>query len=168
MFKRSFISLLSLVIITSCASLNSAQDKELKTWQAKNLEVREKNPSMAAGLNVLPGIGDFYNGNVGLGVVNLLLWPASVLWAPVGGADGAKEVNYYATKAYVDELENNKKKVKGELESAYMLGQIDKKDYFVASKKLESMELIEFKNKLELHEILPKKFEKERLPASLK
>lgn len=155
--------------LVSCASINSTQDRELKTWQAKNLEVEEKKPSLAAALNVLPGIGDFYNGNIGYGVVNLLTWPVSVLWAPVGGADGAKEVNYFATRAYVEELETKKKKLKSDLESAFMTGQMSKNDYYIASKKVESMELIEFRNTVTMEDIVPKEaFMRERLPSSTK
>lgn len=155
--------------LVSCASINSTQDRELKTWQAKNLEVEEKKPALAAALNVLPGIGDFYNGNIGYGVVNLLTWPVSVLWAPVGGADGAKEVNYFATRAYVEELETKKKKLKSDLESAFMTGQMSKNDYYVASKKVEAMELIEFRNTVTMEDIVPKEaFMSERLPSSTK
>lgn len=45
--------------------------------------------------------GLFYTGNIGLGVVNLLLWPASILWDPVSGSNGAKSDNYFATKSVV-------------------------------------------------------------------
>jgi len=30
------------------------------------------------------------------------MWPASVLWDPISGSNGAKSDNYYATKAVVE------------------------------------------------------------------
>lgn len=163
------VTALLLATLVSCASVNSTQDRELRTWQAKNLEVKEKDPGLAAGLNVLPGIGDFYNGNVGYGVVNLLTWPLSILWAPVGGAEGAKEVNYFATKAYVEELENNKKKLKSELETAFMTGQMTKDDFYVANKKIEAMQLAEFSKQLSVEDIVPNTvLLRERVPSSTK
>jgi hypothetical protein len=163
------ILLVSVMCFTSCTSLRSSQDRELKTWQAKNLEVQDKKPAIATALNVLPGIGDFYNGNIGLGVVNLLAWPFSVLWAPIGGASGADEVNYYATKSFVDELESNKKKVKNEAESALVTGQMTKDQYFVVNQKIEAMELIEFQKKPVLGDIMPNPLLiQERIPSSAK
>lgn len=119
----------------------------------------------------MPGIGDFYNGNVGLGVVNLLTWPFSILWAPVGGATGASEVNYYTTKANVDKLESNKKKLKSDIEVAFIGNQITKQEYIVANKKIDAMELSEFSKSYEVTDIIPKSMEAletERIPSSTK
>lgn len=161
------ISLLTL--LTSCASINSVQDRELQQWQAKNIAVEEKSPTTAAVLNILPGFGDFYNGNIGYGVVNLLTWPFSVLWAPVGGANGAKERNYFASKAYVEELETKKKKLKNDLETAYIGGQMNKQQFFLANKKIETMELSEFQKQISIDEFLPKDLEQiERVPSNAK
>lgn len=156
MLKFATPTILTLCILfTSCASMNSSQKRELSNWQAQNLEVQEKNKTTAALLNILPGIGDFYNGNPGYGIANLLLWPASVLWAPVGGASGADEANYFATKAYVEELESKKKKLKNDVEIAFIGSQISKKDFLVAHKKIDSMGLKEFQQPLEVKDILP-------------
>lgn len=167
----SCVVMLSLFLSYSCSSLNSAQDRELKEWQAKNLEVKDKQPTTAAVLNVLPGIGDFYNGNVGLGVANLLAWPLSVLWAPVGGASGANEVNYYSTKANVDKLEAKRKKLKSDVEISFIGNQISKQEYIVANKKIDAMELNEFNKTIEVTDIIPKSMETleaERIPSSTK
>lgn len=167
--SRLSITLVALSLFTSCASMNSSQKHDLKSWQAQKVDVEEKKPGLAAALNVLPGVGDFYNGNVGLGVLNLLLWPASVFWAPVGGATGAQEVNYYATKAYVEELEKKKKLLKNELEVAFVAKQIHRNDYYFANKKIDSMELREFEKKIELVDLLPNSsLHFERIPTSLK
>lgn len=157
-----------ILLVSSCSSLNRGQQSELKEWQAQNLEVKEKQPELAAVLNILPGIGDFYNGNVGLGVLNLLTWPLSVVWAPVGGATGASEVNYYATKSQVERLENKRKLLKNELEVAYVARQISKHDYYFAAKKLDAMALEDFKKSPTLQDVMPS-FSKdfERLPTSM-
>lgn len=100
-------AILATGLLSSCATpLNSAQDAELKSYRAKGLEVKEKNPGTAAALGILPGGGSFYTRNYGLGVVNLLLWPISVCWDPVSGHDGAESINYYATKADVSKKMN--------------------------------------------------------------
>ena len=100
-------AILATGLLSGCATpLNSAQDAELKSYRAKGLEVKEKNPGTAAALGILPGGGSFYTRNYGLGVVNLLLWPISVCWDPVSGYDGAESINYYATKADVSKKMN--------------------------------------------------------------
>ncbi len=100
-------SVLAAGLLTGCATpLNSAQESELKAYQAKGLEVKEKNPGTGAALGILPGGGSFYTRNYGLGVVNLLLWPLSVCWDPVSGYDGSQSINYYATKADISKKQN--------------------------------------------------------------
>lgn len=160
--KRIF-SLLVLATLASCSSLNSHQKTELKEWQANNMEVQEKHPGTAAALNVLPGIGDFYNGNIGLGVVNLLTWPASILWAPVGGASGADEVNYYSTKGLVDKFEKNKKITQQNIDEALYMKVITSPEHMMASKKISTMDLKEFKLPFTVHDLFPA-----RIPASKK
>ena len=159
-------TILALALLTSCTHMNSTQKRELQEWQAKNLEVKEKDPTTAAVLNILPGFGDFYNGQIGLGVANLLLWPLSVAWAPFGGATGAQEVNYFATKAYVEELEVKKKKLKNEVEVAFIGKQISREEFYLANKKIEAMNLTEFKSNIEVKDVLPFDLDKMRQPTS--
>lgn len=169
--KSGFSLLLVTILSVGCSSLNTAQKSELKEWEASNLGVQEKSPGTAAALNVLPGIGDFYNGNVGLGVVNLLAWPLSILWAPVGGASGADEVNYYVTKSRIDRLETNKKKLKSDIETAFIGKEISKEQFVLANRKVENMSLKDFENELSFRDIIPKNMEElesERTPSSLK
>nr|BDT27473.1 hypothetical protein BHI3_09390 [Bacteriovorax sp. HI3] len=160
--KRIF-SILLLMTLASCASLNSQQKSELKEWQASNLEVQEKSPGTAAALNILPGFGDFYNGNVGLGIVNLLFWPASILWAPVGGATGAEEINYYVTKKNVELFEKNKKLTQTSIDEALYYKKINDQEHMMAVKKLASMDLKEFKTALSVYDLIPA-----RIPSSQK
>lgn len=144
-----------LASMVSCSSLNSYQKSELKEWQANDIEVQEKNPSTAAGLNVILGIGDFYNGNIGLGVVNLLTWPVSILWAPIGGSTGAEEVNYYATKRQVDIFEKNKKITQSNVEEAFILKKITEQERAIAINKISAMPLKDFKTPVDVSTLLP-------------
>ena len=124
--------LLSVALVSGCATpLNSNQKQELRGYQAKGLAVEEKNPGAAAGLGILPGFGSFYVREYGAGVVNLLLWPASILWDPVSGYEGAQSINYWATKHRVEQLESQEI---SRLEDQLMLETIDNK-IFVAEKR---------------------------------
>ncbi|WP_120404601.1 MULTISPECIES: hypothetical protein [unclassified Halobacteriovorax] len=168
MIKKSIsrtIAIVSLsLLVTSCANMNSQQKRELAEWEAEGIAVKEKDEVTAAVLNVLPGVGDFYNGNVGYGITNLLFWPASVLWAPFGGVAGAQEQNYYATKNYVSSLENNRRRLLDDLDTAFMTQEISKKTYYYGKNKIKKMKVTEFKNEIELRDIIPVKLQ--RLPAS--
>jgi hypothetical protein len=54
-------------------------------------EVPDQNAGLAFGLGFLPGGGSFYTGSYVLGVVDLLLWPFSVIWdAPIAAAKASK------------------------------------------------------------------------------
>jgi hypothetical protein len=64
---------------TGCGHLSTAQMADYKQMQASGLAVQEKSPGAAAALGVLPGGGSFYTRQYGMGVVDLLLWPYSVL-----------------------------------------------------------------------------------------
>lgn len=127
--------LLSITLISGCATpLNSNQKQELRGYQAKGLAVEEKNPGAAAALGILPGFGSFYVREYGAGVVNLLLWPASVLWDPVSGYEGAQSINYYATKHRVEKLED---KEMARLEDKLMLDSIDNKKFVAEKREIE-------------------------------
>lgn len=69
--------------VCGCATtLTSQQKREYQGYQAKGLVVEEKNPGVGAALGILSGGESFYAGAYGWGVVNLLMWPISVLWDP--------------------------------------------------------------------------------------
>lgn len=166
---RSRVLFLTLAIATtlsSCTSLPRHKKDELKEWRAQGLEVEEKSATTAAVLNVLPGVGDFYNGNIGYGIANLLVWPWSILWAPVGGASGAEEVNYYSTQQEVSKLEKSKLKVKDELQNSLATNQITQQDFIFANRKLERMDLKDFRKPLDVQDLIPTPLE--RIPSSVK
>lgn len=61
-------------------------------------------PGTGAALGLLPGGGSFYGRSYGLGVVNLLFWPLSILWDPVSGYDASQRINYTATRVHLEKL----------------------------------------------------------------
>ncbi|KAA6233304.1 hypothetical protein FP507_00380 [Chlorobium phaeovibrioides] len=123
------------MLFTGCASgLNSVQTSEYKTWEAKGLLVKDKDPGTAAALGILPGGGSFYTGNIGLGMVNLLMWPASILWDPISGSNGAKSDNYFATKTVVAKKQTAEI---SELDDKLRLKQINTEEYVMAKRNIE-------------------------------
>lgn len=49
-------------------------------------------PLLSGALSILPGGGQFANGQVGLGIVNALFWPLSYLWAIPSGIVDAERI----------------------------------------------------------------------------
>ena len=82
-------------------------------------------------LGVLPGFGAFYGREPLVGVVDLLLWPASILWDPVVGYETYKKINYDLT---VSSIKKTKQKELVELENQRDLKNIDNVEY-VAKKR---------------------------------
>lgn len=91
-------------VSTGCTSLNSFQRSEYAAMQAQGVAVEEKKPKVAAVLGILPGGGSFYTRQWGVGVVDVLFWPASILWDPFIGYSGAEAINYDVSRAYVKQL----------------------------------------------------------------
>ena len=97
----------SLLLVSACVTgLNSVQLQELKGYEARGLKVVVESETAAAWLGIAPGGGSFYTGNIGFGIVNLLLWPLSIVWDPISGRNGAQMNNYAATKERVHRLQN--------------------------------------------------------------
>lgn len=158
--------IIAALISSSCTSLSYQKKEEFREWKAQGLEVEEKSQTTAALLNILPGIGDFYNGNPGYGIANLLLWPLSIFWAPVGGASGAEEANYNATHTYVTKLEKSKQKTKEELQTSLFAKQITNEEYIFINRKIEQMDLKDFKKTIYVQDLIPS--QTERVPSSNK
>ena len=72
---------------TTMSRSDKAMLRELEGYGISPTEQELKHPALAGGLNLLPGFGNFYLG-IGTdeseqwlyGALNLLLWPASILW----------------------------------------------------------------------------------------
>ena len=69
----------------------------LENLEASGQAVKEKSPGVGVALGFLPGGGSFYTRRYGLGALNLLTWPLSILWDPINGYNGSQTINYYAT-----------------------------------------------------------------------
>lgn len=135
--KAKSLLLVTLVssLATGCASgLNSMQKREYQAFKQNNVLVEEKNPTTGAVLGILPGGGSFYAREPGLGIVNLLLWPVSVLWDPVSGYEGAMEINYDITK---QKLQKDKDQEVSRLDDRLATGQIDNTEYVLAKRQIE-------------------------------
>ncbi len=132
---RNLTAATLIALTTGCATgLNSAQESELASYRANNLAVEEKNPGLAAGLGLLPGGGSFYGRSYGYGVVNLLLWPISILWDPVSGYGAAESINYQASKARVTSL---RKRELDTLDNKLASDEIDLKRYTLEKRKVD-------------------------------
>ena len=57
------------------------------------MKMKEKDVNVAMALGVLPGGGSFYTSQWGVGVVDVALWPYSILWDPFVGRYGANKIN---------------------------------------------------------------------------
>ena len=129
------ITVASVVIITGCASgLNSLQEREYSAFERDGVLIEEKNPTTGVVLGLLPGGGSFYAREPGLGVVNLLLWPLSILWDPISGSDGSKSINYDLTKY---QLKKDKNKEMSELDDKLSLKEINSQQYVLKKRKID-------------------------------
>lgn len=89
------------VALQGCRSLESWQEAEYQNIKAAGLPTFEpKTPAVAAVLNILPGVGDGYNGEWGAFACNFLLWPISVVWGIPEAAVTASNINKQDTWAY--------------------------------------------------------------------
>lgn len=134
--KKTFTATLlaTSVALSGCASgLNSMEKREYRAYKENGMLIEDKNPSLGAGLGVLPGGGSFYSGNPGLGIANLLMWPISILWDPVSGYSGSKSVNYGVTKASVRHDQNREIEA---LDNQLVAGEIDNSEYVRLKKKI--------------------------------
>ncbi len=135
LFARSLLAVLLVAFCSGCATgLNSAQKTELDHYEARGLAVTEKSPGLGAALGLLPGGGSFYGREYGFGVVNLLTWPISILWDPVSGYDAARSINYQATKARVDKMQESEFQA---LDERLTAKEIDLAQYTVEKRKIE-------------------------------
>lgn len=137
MKKGLLIAAAAVTLFSGCASkITSMQKNELEAYKSKGLYIEEKSTGAAVGLGLLPGGGSFYTENYGLGVVNLLLWPASILWDPVSGHNGAEMINYHATKhAARMKMKQELTILERELED----GKIEKERFLVKKRAIEDL-----------------------------
>ena len=116
-------------MIAGCASgISSRQKTDYDAYKAMGLAQEEKSPAAGAALGLLPGGGSFYGREYGLGIVNLLFWPLSILWDPISGINASERINYTATKNYVRVQKNREI---NQLNQNRMAGLVDDNTYRV-------------------------------------
>jgi hypothetical protein len=126
--------ILTISTLAGCTILTQQQNTEYSMMEKDNVLVKEKTPSTGALLGILPGGGAFYGRQSLLGVVDLLLWPASVLWDPVVGFETSKKINYDLTVA---EMDRTKAKELSALEDERDLQKIDNTTYVTRKREIE-------------------------------
>ncbi len=131
------LSLLMIIMsLSACVSgLNSYQKREMSAYRAKKIAVEPKSEVLGVVLGLLPGGGSFYTENYGIGVVDLIFWPLSILWDPINGYNGAESINYYATKEAVNYEKNEKLK---KLDNQLISKEINNTEYLVKKREIES------------------------------
>lgn len=134
-FRMALMILVASSLSTGCASLNSMQRSEYHSMKASGVAVEEKKPALGAVLGVLPGGGAFYTHQWGLGVVDLLLWPTSVLWDPVAGYTGSEVINYDVSRSHIKQ---KKKHEMAELERQLEDNQINQAQFTQRRRSIDS------------------------------
>lgn len=134
MLKNALVAVLLLTLMGCASGLNSMQKVEYQAYENAGVLIEEDDPTSAALFGLLPGGGSFYVGETGLGIVNLLFWPLSILWDPISGYQGAQVNNLSVTQYHI---KNELEKEIAVLDDQLTLGQIDNKQYIVAKRKIE-------------------------------
>ena len=112
--RLSAFAILAVIVCLcpACVSVPHSDRILLKEARAKGLEevpneAKVKDPVVAGALNILPGFGNFYLGGgtrhkdqMAWGVVNLLLWPLSVVWGVPKAAIDAGNINKISAAEY--------------------------------------------------------------------
>jgi len=120
---------------SGCVSLTPAQRAQFAAMKADGVAVQERSPVVGAVLGILPGGGSFYTQQWGLGVVDFLAWPYSVLWDPFAGYAGAEAINYEASRVHARRL---KAAQLAELDQLLDELQIPQDDYIRRRRALEA------------------------------
>jgi hypothetical protein len=136
MRKHMMVGLIvSAALLTGCATpLTQSQKREYEAMKSKGMLVEEKNPGAAAALGILPGGGSFYAREPGIGVVNLLFWPLSVLWDPISGYEGAKSINYDASR---QEIRKQKEQEVAALDDKLRGGALTNTEYLTEKQRVD-------------------------------
>ncbi|MCK0537605.1 hypothetical protein [Alcanivorax quisquiliarum] len=109
-FNLVVLTAVAVAWLSGCTTLHRSDEirlRELRAVGISETEVQVKHPGVAAGLNLLPGFGNFYLGagtNEGsqwaYGFLNLLFWPVSIVWAAPAAAIDAGTINKKETAFY--------------------------------------------------------------------
>lgn len=122
----AFSAILAVVSCAGCVALSPVERRQLEQLEAHGYALNAPPPGYerpvgewtAAGLNILPGIGNFYLACKGagewqwaLGVGNLLLWPISPVWAVAQGGIDARTVNKRSLLEHCREMAREARKL---------------------------------------------------------
>lgn len=105
--KKKFCScLIALTLLSSCVSLSRTDERHLAELKGYGITLnnpgdfeKPKSVGAAGALNLFLGFGNFYLGQPGYGVMNLLLWPISIVWGIPQAMIDADTINQ---KALID------------------------------------------------------------------
>ncbi len=132
---KKILFFLILFVVFSCASpLTKQEKKQLSQWKNNNFYIEEKKTSLGVGLGFLPGGGSFYGREYAIGMVNLLLYPVSILWDPISGYNATQQINYNATQDNVNHLIRKEER---ELDSMLQLEVINKESYIIKKRSID-------------------------------
>lgn len=119
------LCLASFSLFTGCISLSRSEKEDMRVLKSAGIDPAEKivkHVAVAGLLNILPGFGNFYlsiksdEPNQALvGILNLLLWPVSVLWAVAEGATDARTLNRRETVYYYMRTEQGRSELNAAL-----------------------------------------------------
>lgn len=133
--NRSLITCLVLMMmamsLTGCGIPRRLSDQEKADYSAlvhASVVVEKKSPGTAIGLGFAPfGMGAIYSDQwVVLGVTDFVLWPVSIIWAPINSWARVRETNYRAT---VEQLGPEKIRRIGDLDRQRRSGAISEEQY---------------------------------------
>src|SRR5450759_1121855 len=94
---KSILVLLVLSVMIGCTTLTPAQKNDYDMMEKDGVLIKEKDPTTGMLFGLLPGGGSFYGREPVVGVVDLLLWPVSILWDPVIGHETSKTCLLYTS-----------------------------------------------------------------------
>jgi hypothetical protein len=104
------VLVIAILVSYGCVNMSRGDRESYREIQGLGLDTdvgRIKSPLTAALLNLLPGIGNFYlaggtdQGSQWVyGILNLLFWPLSVVWAVPEAAIDAETINKLETIYY--------------------------------------------------------------------
>ncbi len=147
---KTLIAVVALTFCFGCASLNNKQEYELTRWEQEGIAIQDKNPTTGAWLGVLPGVGSFYTGQIGLGIVDVLTWPLSIAWDTSSGYQGSKVKNWEQTSIYVEKLERNRKTALDNLEDMRDRKRVSDLDYRKVRRLINNAGLKEFEKEYDI------------------
>lgn len=125
---KALVFLLAVSFLSGCVSLSRSDEEALRVIKSSGFSEEHnslKSPLLAGSLNILPGIGNFYlasgtneSSQWTYGFLNLLFWPASVLWGVPQASIDAVSINKKETVYYFNNTSQGKAEMAGRLKQS--------------------------------------------------